>query len=121
MGKLIQLQTFKDNRGSLTVVEKFLPFSIKRVYYIYDLNNSKRGFHKHIKTIQFAICIRGSCNIVFSKNGILKNYKLDKPNKGLLIEPEDYHWLENFSNDTILLVLASEYFDENDYIRKDEN
>lgn len=121
MGKFFQLHTIKDNRGSLTVIEKLIPFTIKRVYYIYDLNSSKRGFHKHKKTIQFAVCVKGSCNVVFAKNGIKTNHKLDKPSKGLLIEPDDYHWIENFSNDAILLVLASEYFDENDYIRKNED
>ena len=113
----INFNTHKDSRGSLTVLEKEIPFEIKRVYYIYGVDESKRGFHKHMKTRQVAICINGSCNIIFSKNEIIKKFKLDKPGIGLLIEPEDFHWMENFSKETILLVLASEYFDENDYIR----
>ena len=114
---LIHFKTHKDSRGSLTVLEKEIPFEIKRVFYIYGVDESKRGFHKHMKTRQVAICINGSCNIIFSKNEIIKKFKLDKPGIGLLIEPEDFHWMENFSKETILLVLASEYFDENDYIR----
>ena len=65
---LINFKTHKDSRGSLTVLENEIPFEIKRVFYIYGVDESKRGFHKHIKTRQVAICIKGSCDIIFSKN-----------------------------------------------------
>ena len=114
---LINFKTHKDSRGYLTVLEKEIPFEIKRVFYIYGVDESKRGFHKHIKTRQVAICIKGFCDIIFSKNDFEKKFTLNNPGIGLLIEPEDFHWMENFSQDAILLVLASEYYNENDYIK----
>ena len=121
MLNLIDLSTFSDKRGDLTVIEKQIPFQVKRVFYIYNVDDSKRGFHKHKNTRQFAICINGSCNIIFQQKSEEIIYKLDSPAKGLLIEPEDFHWMENFSNGAILLVLASECFDKNDYIMTNEN
>ena len=115
MAKIIKLSTFEDERGSLTVAEKNIPFEIKRVFYIYNVDDSKRGFHKHKLTRQIVVCINGSCDIVI-ENKKQKTYKLNKPDKGLLIEPEDFHWMQNFSKDSILLILASELYDENDYI-----
>ena len=116
MLNLIEFPTFYDERGYLTVIEKQIPFQVKRIFYIYNVDDSKRGFHKHKKTRQFAICLNGSCDIVFKLKKEEITYKLDSPTKGLLIEPEDFHWMENFSKGSILLVLASEYFDKNDYI-----
>lgn len=116
MSNLIDLRTFSDKRGDLTVIERQIPFNVKRVFYVYNVDNSKRGFHKHKKTRQFAICLSGSCDIVFKLKKEEITYKLDSPTKGLLIEPEDFHWMENFSNGAVLLVLASEFYDKNDYI-----
>lgn len=122
MQRLIQFQTFKDNRGDLTVIEKEIPFEIKRIFYIYNVDNSKRGFHKHKKTRQVAICISGCCDIVIKKpKQRPKITRLNSPEIGLLIEPEDYHWMENFCKDTVLLVIASESFNEDDYIRENED
>ena len=106
-----------DKRGNLTVIEKEIPFDIKRIFYIYNVDDSKRGFHKHKKTRQVAICIKGSCDIVIKKNNKEFLTRLDSPERAILIEPDDYHWMENFSEDSILLVLASEKYNENDYIR----
>ena len=116
MPDIIKLETFTDNRGSLTVIEKTLPFSIKRVYYIYNLNNCKRGFHKHIKTYQALVCTSGSCSVFVRKNLLTEEFKLNIPNKCLILNPQDFHWMDNFSKDCVLLVLASEEYDENDYI-----
>ncbi len=115
MAEIILFNTHSDPRGSLTVIEKNVPFDIKRVFFIYDVDNSKRGFHKHKKTRQVAICIKGSCDILIEKETVQK-FSLKNPEIGLLIEPEDYHWMENFSDGTVLLIIASEYFDYNDYI-----
>lgn len=116
MTKLINLRTFTDIRGNLTVIEKVIPFNILRIFYIYGVDDSIRGGHRHYKTIQAAICIRGSCKI-FSDNGQkTEEYLLDHPGKCLIIEPEDWHTMYSFTEDSILMVLASEYFDENDYI-----
>ncbi|MCD6067580.1 MAG: WxcM protein [Bacteroidetes bacterium] len=116
MAKILDLQTFTDKRGNLTVIEKVIPFDIKRLFYIYGVDDSKRGGHRHHKTKQAAICIVGSCTI-YNNNGKQEEiFELDKPNKCLLIEPEDWHTMYNFSPDAILMVLASENFDQGDYI-----
>ena len=109
--ELIDLKTFTDERGNLTVIEK-LPFPIKRVFYIYGVDGSVRGGHRHKKTRQAAVCIQGSCTVDVP----LDYYLLDSPSKCLIIEPEDWHKMYAFSKDAILMVLASTEFDENDYI-----
>lgn len=116
MAALIELPTFTDNRGKLTVIEKIIPFEIKRVYYIYKVNDSERGGHRHKRTIQALICLSGNCKVVTNNGFIKETYSLDTPSKCLIINPEDYHIMREFSKDAILLVLASEYFEENDYI-----
>ena len=116
MAKYINIPTFVDSRGSLSVVEKILPFEIKRVYYIYNLNESDRGYHAHKKTIQALIMISGSCDVFVGKTQESFKYKLDSPSKCLLLDPEDFHWMSNFSKNSILLVLASEEYNINDYI-----
>jgi len=116
MAYLLDLKTFTDKRGNLTVIEKVLPFNIKRVFYIYGVDDSVRGGHRHHKTVQAAICIKGECKI-FNNNGALKEtFHLDQPSKCLILEPRDWHQMYEFSEDAILMVLASENFDEKDYI-----
>ena len=116
MPKLIKLSTFSDDRGHLTVIEKVLPFNMKRVYYIYKTNGKERGFHRHKKTSQALIAICGKCQINIKNKINNLNFILDSPKKCLLIEPNDFHWISNFSKECILLVLASHEFDPNDYI-----
>ena len=118
MPELIDLKTFTDSRGNLTVIEKIFPFDIKRIFYIYGVDDSIRGHHRHKKTIQAAIALKGSCEIISQPGKKLKRnrYVLDSPSKCLIINPEDYHWMENFSKDCILMVFASEFYDKNDYI-----
>jgi dTDP-4-dehydrorhamnose 3,5-epimerase-like enzyme len=116
MPEIITLPTYKDSRGSLTIIEKLLPFEIKRIYYIYDCSNLPRGGHRHKKNIQGLVCAKGSCTIDWN-NGIEKgSIALSKPDTLLLLLPEDYHIMHDFSTDAVLLVLASEYFDPDDYI-----
>jgi dTDP-4-dehydrorhamnose 3,5-epimerase-like enzyme len=116
MAYIIDLKTFTDSRGNLTVIENVLPFPIKRVFYIYGVDNSVRGGHRHHKTFQAAICIQGSCKI-YNHDGDKKEvFLLDKPSVCLLIEPKDWHKMYDFTTDAILMVLASENFDQNDYI-----
>ena len=116
MAHIIDLKTFTDKRGNLTVIEKVIPFDIKRVFYIYGVDESKRGGHRHHKTIQAAICIKGSCTIYNNNNQKEETFELNKPNKCLILEPHDWHTMYNFTPDAILMVFASEYFDANDYI-----
>jgi dTDP-4-dehydrorhamnose 3,5-epimerase-like enzyme len=123
MSSIINLETFTDSRGNLTVIEKVITFNIKRVFYIYGVDNSERGFHRHKKTRQAAIAIQGECriNIQSGENKPIKKITLDSPSKCLIIEPEDYHWMDNFSKNCILMVFASEHYDSNDYIHQPYN
>ncbi|SRR5258706_3567057 len=116
MPHLLDLQTFTDKRGNLTVIEKTIPFDIKRIFYIYGVDESVRGRHRHHKTIQAAICIKGSCTIYTHDGQNEKEFILDSPGKCLILEPGDWHKMYNFTPDAILMILASEYFDPNDYI-----
>lgn len=116
MSKLLNLKTISDNRGSLTVIEKCLPFEIKRVYYIYGVDDSVRGQHRHHKAVQAAICLSGSCKIYCNDGTEEVVHKLNSPDTCLILDPADWHKMYDFSADAILLVMASEYFDPNDYI-----
>jgi hypothetical protein len=116
MAKLMDLKTFTDSRGNLTVIEKIIPFDIKRIFYIYGVDSSVRGGHRHHKTIQAAICIKGACTIYNHDGTREDDYILDRPDKCLILEPQDWHQMYNFTPDAILMVLASEYFDSHDYI-----
>ena len=116
MAYLIDLKTFIDVRGNLTVIEKTIPFDIKRIFYIYGVDQSVRGGHRHKTTIQAAICLKGSCRI-YNNDGQDENYfVLDQPSKCLILQTCDWHTMDQFSPDAILMVLASEYFDQQDYI-----
>ena len=116
MAYTINLKTFTDKRGQLTVIEKIIPFDIKRIFYIYGVDDSVRGGHRHHKTIQAAICIQGHCTIYNTDSRQEDHFVLDMPNKCLILEPRDWHRMYGFSKDAILMVLASEYFDADDYI-----
>ena len=116
MAYLKDLRTFTDKRGNLTVIEKVLPFEIKRVFYIYGVDDSVRGGHRHHKTVQAAVCIKGACKI-FSDNGSSQEeFILDDPSKCVVLLREDWHKMYDFTDDAILMVFASEYFNEEDYI-----
>jgi len=115
MAHIIELPTFEDERGNLTVVEKILPFDIKRFYYIYDVSN-KRGGHRHKKTIQALISLGGSCEIYVNNGEKEEIFLLDTPNKCLILDPKDWHTMDKFTKGSTLLVFSSEYYDVNDYI-----
>ena len=116
MARIIDLKTFTDKRGNLTVIEKTIPFDVKRIFYIYGVDDSVRGGHRHKTTIQAAICLQGTCHI-YNNNGVEENdFILDQPYKCLILEPNDWHSMDHFTPDAILMVLASEFFDPNDYI-----
>lgn len=116
MAKLLHITTHSDSRGSLTVLEKILPFSIKRVFFIYDVDDSIRGKHRHHTTEQACICIKGSCKIYCDNSLEQEVFVLDSPSKCLYLPKEDWHTMYDFTQDAILLVLASTEFDPNDYI-----
>lgn len=109
-----------SNFGSLVPIEtmKTIPFLVKRVYYIYGVPNGlKRGFHSHINLQQVLICVHGSVKILtktpFEKNVVT----LNSPLQGLYIGPMIWREMYEFSDDAVLLVLASEHYTESDYIR----
>ena len=116
MASTIDLKTFTDKRGNLTLIEKIIPFDIKRIFYIYGVDESERGGHRHHKTWQAAICIQGSCVITNNDGKGWTDYTLDTPSKCLLLEPDDWHKMHHFTKDAILMILASEYYTEADYI-----
>jgi dTDP-4-dehydrorhamnose 3,5-epimerase-like enzyme len=116
MAHIIHLKTFSDTRGNLTVIEKEIPFAIKRIFYIYGVDDSVRGGHRHHTTVQAAICIHGSCIVSNDNNKVQEDFVLDHPEKCLILQPEDYHTMHHFSPDAVLLVLASTVFNADDYI-----
>lgn len=117
MAYLINLKTFSDNRGNLTVIEdKELPFKIKRVFYIYGVDNSVRGGHRHKTTVQALVVLQGSCEVYNNNSNDEQRFVLNHPSQCLILEPQDWHNMYNFSKDCILQVFASEYFSESDYI-----
>lgn len=118
----VDFQSLGDMRGSLVAVEigkdKAVPFEIKRVYYIYHTaEDVSRGFHAHKNLKQVAICVAGKCRMVLDDGQNREETWLDSPTKGLLIEDLVWREMHDFSADCVLLVLASEHYDESDYVR----
>ena len=111
-----------DQRGQLIAVEALseqVPFEIKRVYYIYDTTpGTIRGMHAHRNLRQLLICVSGACTIECEMpDGVKMEYRLDWPDRGLIIEGLVWRRMKDFSKDAVLLVLASEHYDDADYIR----
>jgi len=115
MAYWIDLPTFGDERGRLTIIEKVLPFEIKRFYYVYDVR-SKRGGHRHHKTVQALVMLGGSCEVYVNNGKEKQTFLLDRSDKCLVVEPQDWHTMDKFTEGSTLLVFASEYYDVNDYI-----
>lgn len=118
--KLIPLQTHGDERGSLVALEqtKNIPFAIKRVYYMFDTKESvTRGYHAHYALKQVAIAVKGSCKFVLDDGFERVEVLLNNPAEGLLIDSVVWREIKEFSQDCVLMVLADQYYDENDYIR----
>jgi len=116
MAYQISLKTFTDSRGNLTVIERVIPFEIKRIFYIYGVDDSERGGHRHHKTVQAAICVQGRCTISNHDGKKTECFELNSPDKCLILNPADWHVMYDFSPDAILMVFASEHFDSADYI-----
>ncbi len=111
-----------DARGQLIAVESLsdlIPFEVKRMYYIYDTTpGTIRGKHAHKVLKQVLICVSGACTIECEMpDGTVVEHRLDWPNRGLLIEGLVWRQMKDFSKDAVLIVLASEHYDEADYIR----
>lgn len=116
----IELPNLGDHRGSLVVAEanRNIPFSIQRLYYIFAAQpDVPRGFHAHKELQQIAFCIQGSCKMLMNNGKEKQEILIGQSNKGLFIPPMVWHEMHDFSEDCILLVLASDHYDESDYIR----
>lgn len=113
-------QQHGDSRGQLISLEEFrdIPFEIKRVYYMYDTGKEvRRGFHAHKSLQQILICIHGECKILLDNGKEKKVVPLEKPYEGLYVANNMWREMYDFSPDAVLMVLASDYYNEDDYIR----
>ena len=118
--KIINFPSIGDNRGSLVAMETMdkIPFNIKRVYFIFDTQkNVSRGFHSHKNLQQVAVCVAGKCRMTLDDGKKREDVWLDSPNKGIFIDKYIWREMHDFSEDCVLLVLASEHYIESDYIR----
>lgn len=118
--RVIELPKIHDIRGNLTFVEgeRHIPFDIKRVYYLYDVpGGSDRGGHAHANLHQFMIAMSGSFDVVLHDGDRERRYHLNRSYNGIYICPMTWRYLDNFSSNSVCLVLASAYYDEADYFR----
>lgn len=115
-----QFQQHGDERGMLVALEEYndIPFEIKRVYYMYDTKKGvHRGFHAHKSLEQILICITGSCKVLLDSGKEKKIISLEKPYEGLYVPNNMWREMYDFSDGAVLMVLASEVYKEEDYIR----
>lgn len=118
--RIIELPKMSDDRGNLSFVEggRHMPFDIRRIYYLYDVpGDVSRGAHAHKALHQFMIAISGSFEVILDDGEHKKQWLLNRSSCGLYICPMMWRDLDNFSSGAVCLVLASEYYDESDYIR----
>ena len=118
--EIINIPKIQEPRGNLSVIENdLIPFEIKRVYYLYDVpSGAERGGHAHKKLKQFLIALSGSFDVILNDGKEEKKVTLNKPFEGLLIHQGIWRELNNFSSGSVCLVIASQVFDEEDYIRE---
>jgi dTDP-4-dehydrorhamnose 3,5-epimerase-like enzyme len=116
---LQQIPKITDPRGNLAVIEKeVLPYTIKRVYYLYDVpSNAARGGHAHKEQLEFLIALSGSFTVILDDGQHKKEIMLNKTDKGLLIPTGIWRELNDFSSGAVCLVVSSGEFEEEDYIR----
>ena len=118
--RIINFPKITDVRGNLSFIEenKHVPFEIKRVYYLYDVpSGATRGGHAHKKMEQVIIAMSGSFKVVVDDGKSRKSFFLNRPQYGLYVSPAVWREMENFSSNSIALVIASTIYDEGDYIR----
>ncbi|MCE0846435.1 FdtA/QdtA family cupin domain-containing protein [Buttiauxella sp. A2-C1_F] len=119
--KMLDLSYHGDERGGLVSLEscKNIPFEIRRVYYLFETKkNISRGYHAHKDLKQIAVALKGSCRFILDDGKERKEVILNSPQKGLYIDSFIWREMHDFSEDCVLLVLASNYFDESDYVRE---
>ena len=118
--KTVNFTCLGDERGSLVALEsnKDVPFDIKRVYYIFGTKEGvSRGFHAHRNLKQVAVCVAGSCQFVLDNGDLKESIVLNNPLNGILIDGLMWREIHDITPDCVLMVLASEYYSEEDYIR----
>lgn len=118
--QMIKFQTHGDERGALIALEekRNIPFEVKRVYFMYDTKSGvHRGFHAHKNLKQVLFCPCGSCTVMLDSGKEKKYVRLDNPTEGLLVEACMWREMFDFSPDAVLMVLASDFYKEEDYIR----
>jgi len=120
----IEFPPLGDDRGSLVAMEgnKTVPFDIKRVYYIFGTRPGvARGLHAHKALKQVAVCVTGKCRMLLTNGTEKADIWLNSPTRGIVIDGMVWHEMHDFTPDCVLLVLASEHYDEADYIRNYED
>ena len=117
--KILSIPKIEDPRGNLSVIEhNVIPFEIKRVYYLYDVpSGAERGGHSHREQQEFLVALSGSFDVILNDGKVEKTVTLNKPFEGLLIPNGIWRELKDFSSGAVWLVVASDVFDEDDYIR----
>ena len=119
LGKIIELPRITDPRGNLTFAEasKNIPFDIKRVYWLYDVPGGEcRGGHAHKQIKEILIAVSGSFHVTLDNGKEKQTFLLNHPYQGLLIDTKTWRTLDDFSSGAVCVVLASDFYDENDYI-----
>ncbi|MBR5686884.1 MAG: WxcM-like domain-containing protein [Prevotella sp.] len=121
IGKIIELKKIVDPRGNLTVTEEKIdvPFEIRRVYWVYDVpSGESRGGHAHKQCRELIVAISGSFHVTLDNGTSKETYLLNHPYQGLVVETGIWRTLDDFSSGAVCLVLASDLFEEEDYIRE---
>ncbi len=119
--KIINLPKIEDPRGNLTFIEQnnHIPFEVRRVYYLYDVpGGGVRGGHAHYELHQFVIAANGSFDVILKEGDKNVRHHLNRSYYGLYLPPMTWRELDNFSSGSVCLVLASDVYDEGDYIRE---
>ena len=116
MAIIHELKTYAKGDGNLTVFESILPGVIQRVFYIYEAGHSVRAGHRHKKAWNALICLRGTCRVYVHNGQTDISFRLNNPRQCLVLEPEDWHLMDEFSDDAILLVVSNQLYDKDDYI-----
>lgn len=121
LGRIIDLPKIQDPRGNLTVAEQItnIPFEISRTYWVYDVpGGESRGGHAHKRCLEFIVAVSGSFHVTLDNGNEKKTYLLNHPWQGLLVDTGIWRTLDDFSSGAVCMVLASEPFEEEDYIRE---
>lgn len=118
--RIIDLPRINDPRGNLTFIEgtRHIPFAVKRVYYLYDVpGGSERGGHAHRNLQEFIVAMSGSFDVILNDGKEKKRFHLNRSYFGMYVTPMIWRELDNFSSGSVCMVLASNFYDEDDYLR----